>query len=72
MLEHTGEDAGVKLIDFGFSKIFNSTDGMFAVLGSPYYVAHEVLVLNQNKTKTTGAYPSQGMHRGVGDKGAVR
>lgn len=49
MLEHTGEDAGVKLIDFGFSKIFNSTEGMFAVLGSPYYVAHEVLVVNPNQ-----------------------
>jgi len=54
MLEHQGEDASVKLIDFGFSKIFNSTDGLFAVLGSPYYVAHEVLFTNNNKSTGYG------------------
>jgi serine/threonine protein kinase len=64
MLEHTGEDAGVKLIDFGFSKIFNSTEGMFAVLGSPYYVAHEVLVVNPNQK--TGILPCHAQPSVVG------
>ena len=64
MLEHTGEDAGVKLIDFGFSKIFNSTEGMFAVLGSPYYVAHEVLVVNPNQK--TGILPCHAQPTAVG------
>ncbi|KAJ1472769.1 kinase-like domain-containing protein, partial [Baffinella frigidus] len=36
----------IKLIDFGFSKVFHSSDEMHNVLGSPYYVAPEVLRAN--------------------------
>ena len=46
MLRDDDDGAEVKLIDFGFSKLFkggNSGNTMFAVLGSPYYVAPEVL-----------------------------
>jgi len=42
MLANTDDGATVKLIDFGFSKLFKGNN-MFAVLGSPYYVAPEVL-----------------------------
>lgn len=46
MLQDSESDlcaATVKLIDFGFSKLFKGSNSMFAVLGSPYYVAPEVL-----------------------------
>mmetsp|Transcript_495 Transcript_495/g.1021 ORF Transcript_495/g.1021 Transcript_495/m.1021 type:complete len:454 (-) Transcript_495:194-1555(-) len=43
MLANTQNSEEIKLIDFGFSKIFSSDNGMFAILGSPYYVAPEVL-----------------------------
>ena len=43
MLSTSGDEAEIKLIDFGFCKIFNSADGMYAILGSPYYVAPEIL-----------------------------
>lgn len=43
MLAHDGEDAIIKLIDFGFCKVFSGEESMRAVLGSPYYVAPEVL-----------------------------
>lgn len=43
MLRNDEEGADVKLIDFGFSKIFKGSGCMYAVLGSPYYVAPEVL-----------------------------
>jgi len=43
MLESEEEDANIKLIDFGFSKVFSNSNGMYAILGSPYYVAPEVL-----------------------------
>ncbi|EKX39401.1 hypothetical protein GUITHDRAFT_76412, partial [Guillardia theta CCMP2712] len=41
MLESEEEDANIKLIDFGFSKVFSNSNGMYAILGSPYYVAPE-------------------------------
>lgn len=43
MLCDDEDGADVKLIDFGFSKLFKGSNCMFAVLGSPYYVAPEVL-----------------------------
>jgi len=33
----------IKIIDFGFSKVFHGTQDMHNMLGSPYYVAPEVL-----------------------------
>jgi hypothetical protein len=55
MLSTTGDNAEVKLIDFGFCKIFNNMDGMYAILGSPYYVAPEIL-----KAKAPSASGSRG------------
>jgi len=43
MFSDNDESADVKLIDFGFSKLFKGGNTMYAVLGSPYYVAPEVL-----------------------------
>lgn len=43
MFDSDRENATIKLIDFGFCKIFEGEADMFAVLGSPYYVAPEVL-----------------------------
>jgi len=56
MLESPEEGALVKLIDFGFSKVFDCNDGMHAILGSPYYVAPEVL----RARKPTGWEMGQG------------
>uniref|UniRef100_A0A7S1GW29 cGMP-dependent protein kinase n=2 Tax=Hemiselmis andersenii TaxID=464988 RepID=A0A7S1GW29_HEMAN len=39
-IEGPGE---IKVIDFGFSKVFHGTEDMHNMLGSPYYVAPEVL-----------------------------
>jgi serine/threonine protein kinase len=48
MFDSDRENATIKLIDFGFCKIFEGEADMFAVLGSPYYVAPEVLHVSAN------------------------
>jgi calcium-dependent protein kinase len=47
MFDSDRENATIKLIDFGFCKIFEGEADMFAVLGSPYYVAPEVLHVSE-------------------------
>jgi hypothetical protein len=63
MLSTSGDEAELKLIDFGFCKIFNSLDGMYAILGSPYYVAPEVLKAKAPSTgsKSSGYGPAADM-----------
>ena len=45
LFSHPGEDAEIKLIDFGLSRKFGDADGkyMSTVVGTPHYVAPEVL-----------------------------
>ena len=44
LLANSDEDAEIKLIDFGLSKRFHSqSDHMHTVVGTPFYVAPEVL-----------------------------
>mmetsp|Transcript_57761 Transcript_57761/g.135863 ORF Transcript_57761/g.135863 Transcript_57761/m.135863 type:complete len:803 (-) Transcript_57761:221-2629(-) len=46
----TNEGPGeIKMIDFGFSKVFHGTEDMHNMLGSPYYVAPEVLGASKDK-----------------------
>lgn len=52
LMNDTGEDAEIKLIDFGLSKRFSQKDElekMHTVVGTPYYVAPEVLKGNYDK-----------------------
>eukprot|EP00298_Acanthocystis_sp_HF-20_P007723 c17244_g1_i2.p1 GENE.c17244_g1_i2~~c17244_g1_i2.p1 ORF type:complete len:191 (+),score=75.90 c17244_g1_i2:48-620(+) len=44
MMLHEGADSPIKIVDFGFSKIFDRDDhGLQTVCGTPAYVAPEVL-----------------------------
>jgi len=43
LFESTDLDADIKLIDFGLSRKYNSNEKMHTILGTPYYVAPEVL-----------------------------
>ncbi len=43
LFENTEPDADIKLIDFGLSRKYNSNEKMHTILGTPYYVAPEVL-----------------------------
>jgi len=43
LFESTEQDADIKLIDFGLSRKYNSNEKMHTILGTPYYVAPEVL-----------------------------
>lgn len=47
MLFEAGDASYVKLIDFGFCKVFDRPDGLRAAVGSPYYVAREVLLASE-------------------------
>ena len=52
LMDDTTENAEVKLIDFGLSKRFSEqseVERMHTVVGTPYYVAPEVLKGNYNK-----------------------
>jgi calcium-dependent protein kinase len=52
LMEDTGENAEIKLIDFGLSKRFSQkeeVEKMHTVVGTPYYVAPEVLKGNYDK-----------------------
>ena len=52
LMSNTSEDAEIKLIDFGLSKRFSEkdeTEKMHTVVGTPYYVAPDVLKGNYNK-----------------------
>ena len=43
LLESPEENARIKVIDFGTSQIFNPTKKMTVKIGTPYYIAPEVL-----------------------------
>lgn len=43
LFESSEADADIKLIDFGLSRKYNSNEKMHTILGTPYYVAPEVL-----------------------------
>ena len=43
LLESSDPDADIKLIDFGLSRKYNINEKMHTILGTPYYVAPEVL-----------------------------
>ncbi len=43
LFENSDPDADIKLIDFGLSRKYNSNQKMHTILGTPYYVAPEVL-----------------------------
>ena len=43
LFESSDLDADIKLIDFGLSRKYNSSEKMHTILGTPYYVAPEVL-----------------------------
>lgn len=43
LFESSDPDADIKLIDFGLSRKYNSNEKMHTILGTPYYVAPEVL-----------------------------
>lgn len=43
LFESSEVDADIKLIDFGLSRKYNSNEKMHTILGTPYYVAPEVL-----------------------------
>lgn len=43
LFENSDNDADIKLIDFGLSRKYNSHEKMHTILGTPYYVAPEVL-----------------------------
>ena len=63
----------VKMIDFGFSKMFHGTEEMHQMMGSPYYVAPEILeglpqsggstLLNRQPSDTLSAGVSKGYGR---------
>ena len=42
-------DSDIKLIDFGLSKKFKSSEKLHSILGTPYYVAPEILTKNYNE-----------------------
>lgn len=43
LFESQEADSDIKLIDFGLSRKYNSSEKMHTILGTPYYVAPEVL-----------------------------
>jgi calcium-dependent protein kinase len=43
LFESAEADADIKLIDFGLSRNYNSNEKMHTILGTPYYIAPEVL-----------------------------
>ena len=43
LFENSEPDADIKIIDFGLSRKYNSNEKMHTILGTPYYVAPEVL-----------------------------
>ncbi len=49
LFENTDPDADIKLIDFGLSRKYNSDEKMHTILGTPYYVAPEVLKGNYDE-----------------------
>ncbi len=49
LLESSDENARIKVIDFGTSQIFNTNKKMTVKIGTPYYIAPEVL--NQSYTE---------------------
>ena len=49
LFESTDQDADIKLIDFGLSRKYNSNEKMHTILGTPYYVAPEVLKGNYDE-----------------------
>ena len=43
ILDHKGEDGVIKVIDFGTSQVFDPNKKMKAAMGTPYYIAPEVI-----------------------------
>jgi len=44
-----GEDGKVKLIDFGMADFFTANEKQDSIVGTPYYIAPEVLTDNHDK-----------------------
>ena len=49
LFESNEHDAGIKLIDFGLSRKYTAHEKMHTILGTPYYVAPEVLEGNYDE-----------------------
>ena len=49
LFENKNKDAELKLIDFGLSRKYFSNEDLHSIVGSPYYVAPEVLKGNYNE-----------------------
>lgn len=49
LFESTDPDSDIKIIDFGLSRKYNSEEKMHTILGTPYYVAPEVLKGNYDE-----------------------
>jgi len=49
LFEHESNEGEIKLIDFGLSRKYNDQEKMQTVLGTPYYVAPEVLQGSYNE-----------------------
>mmetsp|Transcript_4166 Transcript_4166/g.6198 ORF Transcript_4166/g.6198 Transcript_4166/m.6198 type:complete len:251 (+) Transcript_4166:28-780(+) len=49
MLHKKNDLSCVKMIDFGLSKDFSASQTMVTMIGSPYYIAPEVILMKYNK-----------------------
>jgi calcium-dependent protein kinase len=43
LFETTDDDSNIKIVDFGFAAIYNPTQGMKDVLGTPLFIAPEII-----------------------------
>ena len=43
LFESTDDDSIIKLVDFGFAEVFNPKKGLKDVLGTPLFIAPEII-----------------------------